>query len=158
MEIFVNDLDRHCTSFIIDAFCSCYIVYISDSLAAAVHVAAVPAVPCPSRFALAVFQFSGSIPRVLPRKLMQRHSCSNNVLCKKLACETSATVCIRCQISFCLGAICLFSCQARRSYQERNRITMSESDAFFQVKTPKKFSNDISLLENLEHILTFHQK
>ena len=98
MEIFVNDLDRHCTSFIIDAFCSCYIVYISDSLAAAVHVAAVPAVPCPSRFALAVFQFSGSIPRVLPRKLMQRHSCSNNVLCKKLACETSATVCIRCQI------------------------------------------------------------
>ena len=103
MEIFVNDLDRQCTSFIIDAFCSCYIVYISDSLAAAVHVAAVPAVPCPSRFALAVFQFSGSIPRVLPRKLMQRHSCSNNVLCKKLACETSATVCIRCQISFFKG-------------------------------------------------------
>ena len=65
MEIFVNDLDRHCTSFIIDAFCSCYIVYISDSLAAAVHVAAVPAVPCPSRFALAVSQFSGSIPSLL---------------------------------------------------------------------------------------------
>ena len=68
MEIFVNDLDRHCTSFIIDAFCSCYIVYISDSLAAAVHVAAVPAVPCPSRFALAVFQFSGSIPSLLGDK------------------------------------------------------------------------------------------
>ena len=156
MEIFVNDIDRPCTSFIIDASCSCYIVYISDSLAAAVHVAAVPAVPCPSRFALAVFQFSGSIPRVLPRKLMQRHSCSNNVLCKKLACETSATVCIRCQISFCLGAICRSSFQAGRSYQERNRITMSEFDAFFQGKTPKMFSNNVSLRETLEHILTFH--
>lgn len=46
--------------------------------------------------------------RVLPRKLMQGQSWSNKVLCKKLACETSATVCIRCQILIWSNLICRF--------------------------------------------------